>query len=388
MSDALRRGYATSSTDTGHAGGSASFAVGHPEKVVDFGYRAVHEMTVVAKVLVSSFYGSRPRYSYWNGCSAGGRQGLKEAQMFPADFDGIIAGSPASDHIGRAAQAVRVTKALEKNEAGRLTPAKAQLLHRAVLDACDALDGTKDGVLEDPRQCRFDPVVLQCKGADDASCLTAAQVDTVKMLYAPTVNPKSKREIGALFPGGELGWSDMGWSAGARSMGLEHFKYVLHQDASFDYQRFDFEADIVRADEADKQTINALDTNLKPFFDRGGRLISYHGWNDPQISPLNATQYYDRVVTAMGGANRVSNNYRLFMVPGMAHCGGGTGTSTFDMLTALEQWVEGKKAPDSIPASRVEKGATIRTRPLCAYPKVATYKGAGSTDDAANFACK
>ena len=208
----------------------------------------------------------------------------------------------------------------------------------------------------------------------------------MRAIYTSPVNPKSKREITGLVPGSELNWTEFGWSGPARSTGVDVLRFVTG-DPQWNVAQFNFDADIVRAEEKG-EVMNALDTNLKPFFDRGGKLISYHGWNDPQISPLNATQYYDRVVKAMGGANRVSSNYRLFMVPGMAHCGGGVGTSTFDMLTALEQWVETKKAPDSIPASRVVNGAVVRMRPLCPYPQVATYKGSGNTDDAANFVCK
>jgi feruloyl esterase len=178
----------------------------------------------------------------------------------------------------------------------------------------------------------------------------------------------------------------LGWSGPARSTGLELMRFVTG-NAQWSVADFSFERDVVLAEDK-AGVMNALDTNLKPFFDRGGRIISYHGWNDPQISPLNVTQYYDRVAASMGGMSRVQQNYRLFMVPGMNHCQGGIGSSTFDMLSALEQWVEGKKAPESIPASRVEGGKVVRTRPLCAYPQVATYKGSGSTDDAANFVCK
>jgi feruloyl esterase len=387
MSEALRKGYATSSTDTGHEGGSASFALGHPEKVVDFGYRSVHEMTVAAKAIVNAFYGSAPRYAYWNGCSAGGRQALKEAQMFPADYDGIIAGSPVADHIGRAAQASRVAKVLEQHPDARLTPAKAQALHEAVLAACDARDGVKDGVIGDPKACTFDPGTLRCKGADEASCLTAAQVETVRLLYSTATNPKNRRVIGGLAIGGELGWTDMGWSPAARSSGLDHFKYVVYQDADFDLQKFDFDAAIVKADEADKGTINALEPNLKAFFDRGGKILQYHGWTDPQVSPFNSVDYYTRVVGTMG-ARGVEGSYRLFMVPGMNHCQGGAGTDTFDKMAAIEQWVEQKKAPESIVASHSTDGKVDRTRPLCPYPQVAAYKGSGSTDDASNFVCK
>lgn len=388
MLTALGRGYATSSTDTGHVGGSASFALGHPEKVIDFGWRAVHEMAVISKTIIAAYYEAGPRFSYWNGCSAGGRQAMKEAQRFPADFDGIIAGAPGLDWTGRAAQAVQIAQVLQKDEAARLSPANARLVHAAVLQACDLLDGVKDGLVDDPRRCAFDPAVLQCKGADDASCLTSAQVNTVRMLYSPQVNPRTKREVAGLYPGSELGWTDLGWTASARATGLDQFRFLVYKDPQWDPDTFNFDTDIVRAEEADSNTINALDSNLKPFIDRGGRLIQYHGWSDPQISPGISVQYYERVLEALGGTSRLQGSYRLFMAPGMAHCGGGEGPNTFDMITALEQWVEQGRAPDQVIASHSTRGVVDRTRPLCPYPQVATYTGSGSTDVATSFVCK
>ena len=388
MMTALGRGYAAASTDTGHVGGSASFALGHPEKVVDFGWRAVHEMSVVSKQIIAAYYDGGPRLSYFNGCSAGGRQGMKEAQRFPADFDGIIAGAPGLDWTGRAAQAVQVTQALQKDPAASLSPAQTKLVHAAVLQACDLLDGVKDGVVDDPKRCAFDPGVLQCKSTEAASCLTPAQVNTARMLYSPRVNPQTKRELAGLLPGSELGWTDMGWSASARATGLDQFRFIVFKDPRWDVDKFNFDRDIVRADETDEGTINALDPNLKPFIDRGGRLIQYHGWSDPQISPGNSVQYYQRVAEALGGASKVQGAYRLFLAPGMAHCGGGDGPNTFDMVTALEQWVEQRKAPDQLIASHSTGGVVDRTRPLCPYPQIAAYTGSGSTNEAANFVCK
>jgi feruloyl esterase len=384
----LARGYATSSTDTGHVGNNALFGFGHPEKVTDFGWRAVHEMTVTSKAIVAAYYEAAPRFSYWNGCSAGGRQGMKEAQRFPADFNGIIAGAPGLDWTGRAAQAMRVAQALEKDEAARLSSAKTQLLHTAVLQACDALDGVKDGVVDDPKRCTFDPGLLECKSGDNASCLTPAQVKAARLLYSPQVNPTTKRAIAGLQPGSELGWTDLGWSASARATGLDQFRFLVLKDPRWTVEQFNFERDIVRADDADNNTINALDPDLGAFIARGGRLIQYHGWSDPQISPGNSVEYYQRVVEKLGGASRVHGAYRLFMAPGMAHCGGGDGPNTFDMLGALEQWVEQGKAPDQITAARSKGGAVDRTRPLCPFPQVTKYTGAGSTDEAANFVCK
>jgi feruloyl esterase len=388
MAGALARGYATSSTDTGHTGGGASWASGHPEKVVDFGWRAVHEMTIASKKIIASRTGRAPAFSYWNGCSAGGRQAMKEAQRFPDDFDGIVAGAPGLDWTGRAAQAVRVAKTLEHHEAARLTAADAQVLHRAVIEACDAGDGLKDGLVSDPERCRFDPAVVQCKGSNRTGCLTPAQVETARLIYSPAVNVSTKREIGGLLPGSELGWTEMGWTASARATGLDQFRFLVFNDPAWDIQRFDFDRDLARAEEGDHDTLNALNPNLRPFIDHGGRLIQFHGWADPQISPANSTQYYTRVVDTLGGAKRIHGSYRLFMAPGMGHCGGGEGPNTFDMVAALEQWVEHGKAPDQILASHSSNGVVDRTRPLCPYPQVAAYKGTGSIDDAPNFVCR
>ena len=388
LAEGLRRGYATAVTDTGHDGSSASFALGHPEKLADFGYRAVHEMTVAAKAMAGAYYGRAPRLSSWNGCSAGGRQGLMEAQRFPEDFDGIIAGAPGLNWTGRSIQSIAIAQAVHKDEASYLPPAKYAVLHEAVLQACDARDGVKDGVLEDPTRCSFDPKELQCQGADGPACLTAAQVEAARTIYSPGVNPRTKQ---ALFPGYERG-SELGWGtmAGPRpfTIGVDLFKYVVFENPNWDYRSLNFDSDIARTEKVAGATLNALDPNLKAFIGRGGKLIQYHGWSDPQIAPGFSVSYYQSVLEAMGGTSRVQGSLRLFMVPGMAHCGGGEGTSRFDMLDALEHWVEKGEAPARIPAARVRDGKEDRTRPLCPYPQVAVYKGTGSTDDAANFACQ
>ena len=384
MADALKRGYVTSSTDTGHVGGSASFAMGHPEKAIDFAYRSEHEMVVKSKALVNAFYGSAPKYSYWNGCSAGGRQAMKEAEMFPADFDGIIAGSPGLDWSGRSAQAVRIAKMLE-NEGARLTPAHQQLLHNAVVAACDANDGLKDGLISKPESCKFDPAVLQCKNGDAPDCLSPAQVATVKAIYSPL---KSRgREIPGLAYGSELNWTDLGWSQSARSTGLDHYRYLVYNDPDWTVSKFDADTDPAKLEQGVSGDIDARNPDLKPFFARGGKLLMYHGWADPQISPLAAIGYYEQAKRMLGGSD-IAKNARLFVAPGMAHCGGGEGPNDFDKIGTLEQWVEKGAAPAMIVASHAKGGAVDRTRPLCPYPQVATYKGTGSIDEAANFVCK
>lgn len=391
MIPALQERYATASTDTGHNAAvtpGASFAPGHPEKLIDYGYRAVHEMTAQSKAIITAFYGRAPGRSYWNSCSNGGRQGLMEAQRFPQDFDGILAGAPASNWTGRAIQSLWVARAVHRDETSYIPPAKYSLIHDAVIEACDTIDGVKDGVLEDPLRCKFDPSVLLCKEADGPACLTAQQVETVRKIYSPAVNPRTKQEIyPGLAPGSELGWATF---AGPRpfATGEDHFKFVVFKDPNWNYRALNFDTDIALAERIDNGTINALNPNLNTYFARGGKLLQYHGWSDPQIPPLHSVKYHGSVLDAMGGANKVQAAYRLFMVPGMAHCGGGSGPNTFNAFGALEEWVEKGKAPDQIIASRIVNGSAVRTRPLCPYPQVAVYKKTGGTDDAVNFVCK
>jgi feruloyl esterase len=381
MATALAAGYAAASTDTGHEGNNPDFIPDHPEKVVDFAYRAVHEMTAASKTIIAAYYGDGPQYAYWNGCSTGGRQAMAEAQRFPADYDGIVAGAPASYVTRLQGSQVWTSEVTHKNEAGYIPPAKYPVIHKAALDQCDALDGVKDGVIEDPTKCKFDPKVLECKGGDGPTCLTAPQVELARKIYAgPGFFP-------GLEPGSEMGWATL---SGPKPMDLavDVYRYLVFQDPKWDYLTFNPEADIARAEKTISGQMNSVDPNLKPLFAHGGKLLQYHGWADPGIPPGSSVNYYKSVLEAMGGKAKVNDRYRLFMVPGMGHCGGGDGTSTFDMVSALDQWVVQGKAPDQIVASKVVSGAVVRTRPLCPYPQVATYKGSGSTDDAANFSCK
>jgi feruloyl esterase len=388
LARALGHGYATASTDTGHAGGSGRFALGHPEKLIDFAYRAVHEMTVEAKAIIAAFYGNGPRRSYWVGCSSGGKQGLKEAQRFPEDYDGIVAGAPANYWTHLMTGTLWAAHATLKDPASHIPASKYALINKAVLEACDALDGVADGVIENPGRCRFDPKSLLCAGEDGPACLTAAQVEAAKKVYGPATNPRTGKEIfPGLAPGSELGWGAL--TAGPKPFPIpdDHFKYVVFKDPNWDWQTLNFDKDVALADKLDNGTLNATDPNLKKFVSRGGKLLLYHGWNDQLIAPLNSINYYNSVTAAMGGASRTVESVRLFMAPGMAHCSGGPGPNAFDAVGTLDQWVENGKAPDQIIASHITGGKVDRTRPLCPYPQVARYKGSGSTDDAANFVC-
>jgi feruloyl esterase len=383
LAEALHDGYATSSTDTGHVGGSGSFALGHPEKLIDFGYRSQHEMTVKSKAIIQAFYGSAAKMSYWNGCSTGGRQGLKEAQRFPDDYDGIVAGAPANPRTHLAFATLWIAHANLKDPASYIPPAKYPAVHQAVINACDALDGLKDGLITDPTRCHFDPQVMACHGADTSECLTAPQIETVKKILSPSRNPRTGEEIyPGLEPGAELGWATL---AGPQPFAAttDHFKYVVFKDPDWDWKTLNFDSDVALADKIDDETINATDANLRPFFGRKGKLLLYHGWADQNVAPLSTVNYYKRVVDTLGGERQTADSIRLFMAPGMGHCGGGDGPNTFDMMSAITAWRENGQTPDRIVASR-----TGRTRPLCAYPQVAKYKGTDSIDDARNFVCQ
>jgi feruloyl esterase len=395
MAQALEHGYATSSTDTGHVGASGSFALGHPEKLTDFGYRAVHQMTVQAKAIIAAFYGDAPKISYWNGCSTGGRQGLKEAQRFPDDYDAIIAGASANPRTHLAFATLWIAQAAHKDEASYIPPAKYPAIHQAVLNACDALDGLKDGLITDPTLCHFDPRVLSCKDADGPTCLTAPQIETVRKILSPAKNPQTGEEIfPALEPGSELGWATLAGPQPFQAT-VDHFKYVVFKDPNWDWQTLNFTSDVALADKIDNGTINATDPNLKPFLAHHGKLLLYHGFSDPNVPPRATINYYKSVIDTLTGAGPsdagpgpLSDSIRLFMVPGMGHCGGGEGPNTFDMMSALDQWKEQGRAPARIVASHRAAGKIDRTRPLCPYPQVAKYKGAGSIDDEANFVCQ
>jgi feruloyl esterase len=385
MADAVRAGYASASTDTGHEGGRGTFALNHPEKLIDFAWRSEHEMTVKAKQVIQAFYGNAPRLSYWNGCSTGGRQGLKEAQKFPDDYDGIIAGAPAN----RTAISLWIAAAVLKDPASYIPPAKYPVIHQAAIQACDLDDGTRDGLIDDPTKCRFDPAVLQCKGADGPSCLTAPQVEAVKKIYSPAINPRTKQPLFAsLVPGTELGWGVQALGPEPSANIYDQYRYVVFKDVNWDWKTFDFDKDVVRGDLPENLVMNATDPDMRPFFSRGGKLLLYHGWSDPNVPTVNTIKYYQQVVEKLGGPSKSLDRVRLFLAPGMGHCGGGDGPNAFDKVSALERWVEHGTPPDSLIASHSTDAKADRTRPLCPYPQVARYRGTGSIDEAASFVCR
>jgi feruloyl esterase len=385
MAAAVQEGYATASTDTGHKGGNALFAINHPEKVVDFAYRAVHETTVKAKALVAAFYDRAPRLSYWNGCSTGGRQGLMEAQKYPEDFDAILAGAPANYQTHLHAWDLSVSIPTLRDPAAAVPAAKLALLNRAALDACDARDGVQDNLINDPRACHFDPSVLLCKGGDNDTCLTAPQVESVRRMYSAVKTRSGDVVFPGKDPGSETGWNVI--SGGAQPPGVSVGSFqVAYNVANWDWRTFDLERDLRLADERVGAIVNAISPDLSAFKARGGKLLMYHGWNDTAISAGNSINYYSSVLAKMG--QKQENFVRLFMAPGMQHCGGGPGPSQVNYMAALERWRESNVAPDQLIAARVANNRVDMTRPLCPYPQVAQYKGVGSTNDAANFVCK
>lgn len=388
MAEALAAGYATASTDTGHVGNTASFALGHPEKLLDFGHRAVHEMTVQAKKVIDAFYGAAPSRAIWNGCSQGGRQGIAEAVRYPADYDAVIAGAPAVNFLHLHAGRMALNRSMNATAEGAIPAAKYPLLHKAVLDACDVRDGVADGVVENPAGCRVDPAVLQCRaGQDETTCLTAPQVESASKMYSSVTHPVTGAEVlPGLAPGAELGWGVLG-GAQPVSFALEAYRYVIAKDPAWDASRFDPRVDLDRALASDPDdALGSTNPDMKAFFARGGKLLMYHGWSDPQVTPFNTTNFFDKVV-ATHGRGVVGTSVQLYMVPGMNHCSGGPGTATFDKVAAMERWLQTGVAPASISAARVTNGQIDRTRPLCPYGQVARWSGTGSTDEVANFAC-
>ncbi len=387
LAAAVAAGYAAAGTDTGHVGNSAEFAVGHPEKLIDLAYRSIHEMTVQSKAIVNAHYGSPPKFSYYNGCSQGGRQGLAADQTYPEDFNGIVAGAATWNQMRAHGARLALNLIVNKDADSIIPPSKYSMIHQAVLDACDALDGVRDGVLENPGKCNFDYSKLLCKAGDNAECLTKGQVESAKAMTSPLKDPKTGKALFEphLMPGAELGWATLG---GLQPLGPAStaMKNIVFKDPNWDYHTMNISTDVDRADKSDNAVMYSGDPNLKPFFDRGGKLLMYHGWSDPQVSPMLSITYYNNVLKAVG-KEKAANSIALFLAPGVNHCQGGPGTDTFDKVKAMDEWVAQGKKPAQIIASHLTNGQIDKTRPLCPFGQVAKYKGTGSTNDASNFSC-
>ncbi len=403
---ALQLGFAFAQTNTGHdsrkePGGT--FVLSNPQKAIDYAYRAVNLTATTGKNLTKDYYGKSVSYAYWNSCSNGGRQGLIEAQRFPEDFDGIVANAPWVDQTGFTIGAMWNQKAVSD---APLTPAKLALLADRVMAKCDAVDGLKDGLIDDPRKCGFDPArdVPACPtGADGANCLTAAQAAAIAKVYSGPVSsgkpffpgfmPGSEAVTIGLFGGGSgSGWLNVivptkpGANPADFNLAENTMRYLVHKPPKpdYDYKTFDFDRDIRLVDEWSKLA-DAKNPDLSKFKKSGGKLLMTYGWADSILQPMMGVNYYEQALAKNGPGT--PEFFRLFMVPGMAHCGGGIGPDRHDAMTAIINWVEKGKAPASITASRVVNNQVVRTRPLCPYPQVARYSGQGSIDDAANFRC-
>jgi hypothetical protein len=412
LADAIRHNYATASTDTGHQDRAESgrWGLNHPEKVIDFGYRAIHETAVTAKSVIHAFYGAAPKHSYFNSCSNGGRQALMEAQRFPEDYDGIIAGAPANDWTHLMSMAALGAKATLADPASYIPATKLPAIELAALAQCDAIDGVKDGVIENPPACSFDPSVLLCKGEESNACLTAPQLAALKTIYGGVTDSKGRQIFPGLSQGGEAepgGWAN--WITGDApqkssmyNYGTQFFMNLVYANPDWPFRSATLD-DVKVADDRLGKYLNATNPDLSAFEKRGGKLIVFHGWADAAIPAANAIKYYRSVQAAMG-ADRAADFVRLYMVPGMEHCTGGAGPNYFGQFgtpnadrfhnidAALEAWVEQGAVPAEIIATKFQnnndpRSGVARTRPLCVWPQTAKYKGTGSTDDAANFVC-
>ena len=385
-------GYATVGTDTGHQGAvtTAGWALNDLERQLNFGHVAVHRVAEVSKAIIRGYYRAPIARSYFNGCSNGGRQALMEAQRYPDDFDGIIAGAPAADFIGIGAQFIKDIQAAYPNPSNLTPPFTAEVLkglEDQIVEKCDAIDGVKDGLMEDPRRCTVDVSTL--------ARLSGPQQDALRKIYGETRN-----QDGVIFPaqpfGGEgdpAGWAS--WIIGPNPLvmtaqkvpslrfafGTEMFKNFVFGDPAWDYSKYDFKS--FKKDSAQAASIlNATNPNLDAFKASNGKLIIWHGWSDPALSALGTIKYYDQVAARDASAG---DFVRMFMLPGVLHCAGGPGPDRVDWAAAIDHWVEKGTAPDRLVATKA--GATPRTRPLCAYPLRAVYQGSGSIDEEANFAC-
>jgi len=399
LAEGLRGGYAVANTDMGMAtppGATASIFVNRPERWTDWGYRATHEMTLVAKQIVRAYYERDAKYSYFTGCSTGGEQALMESQRYPDDYDGIVGGAAANNRTGVHVSILWNFAADQKTPASYLHAAALFALSQAVVNACDALDGVKDGVISDPTKCQFDPAVLQCKGTSQQGCLTADQVQTAKEIYAGPKNPRTGESLYPGLPrGSEFGWDGLDRIPGPATIPpyAPIFQWVFGPD--WDWRQFDFDHQDTLFTQKLAGMVNATSPDIDTFRARGHKLLIYHGWADWLVAPGESINYYNAVVTrakaepAAGPA--IDQSVRLFMVPGMAHCSGGPGAIHFDALGPVVDWVEHGVAPDKIIASTLPPNEINSVpnpkRPLCPYPATAQYQGTGDTNDPSNFVC-
>jgi len=412
LAHAVALGYASGATDTGHATTDADWALGQPEKIVDYGYRGIHEMTAESKSIAEAFYGSAPRLSYFASCSNGGRQALMEAQRYPADYDGIIAGAPANNWVPMVTGGLHLLQVLDGP--GYIPGAKVPAIAKAVVAACDAKQGVADGVIDDPTKCHFNPKVLLCKGAESDSCLTAPQIASLKAIYAGAKDASGRLIFPGIPPGAEdgpEGWSR--WIFGkeeGKSLGAffvtGYFSNMVYDSKDWNFRTANVDSALQMANEKTGSVMNATDPDLRPFFSRGGKLIMYHGWNDPAISAFNSINYYRSVSRVVGATT--DESMRLYMVPGMQHCAGGPGATSFgqdnadvphdaqhDIFAALVEWVEKSNMPATLIASKFAAAddgedpprTPEMTRPLCPYPQEMRYSGKGDQNSASSFSC-
>ncbi|CAN5344003.1 tannase/feruloyl esterase family alpha/beta hydrolase [soil metagenome] len=412
MAYALKQGYAVVGGDTGHVEDDMLWGVGHPEKIFDWSSRSVHAITVAGKKIVSALNAREPERAYYYGCSTGGQQGFAQVQRYPNDFDGVIAGAPAYDRT--ALHAEFLWRFLSNRNAYDpvtriLKPEKASMVYTAAVAACDALDGVRDGVISDPRECtreRFDPRSLLCTGAETDSCLTPPQIVTLDKIYSGATNPRTGAQI---YPGLAVG-SEASWGAvlGDNVMPprIDFWRLWAREDKpgdnSWDWWRFDFDKDLIPGFTKIAPLIDQTSVKLDPFKSRGSKLIVFHGWGDSSVSPKASIAYFDKLRAAQGSQSAVDSFARLFLVPGMGHCGGGPGATSFgnagnapvtmdadhDLLHAMDRWITQGKAPDRIVAAHIVDEQATFTRPLCPYPKKSVYDGKGDPKKASSFDCR
>jgi len=417
MAYALAQGYAVVGGDTGHQTSTPDdllWGAGHPERILDWGTRSIHVITRAATRSIERATSRRPRRAYFYGCSTGGHQGFAEIQHYPQDFDGVIAGAPGHNRVRL--NAAFLWRFLANHRPGDETPilpaSKLPLVTKAVVAACDGYDGVTDGVIDDPRTCRFDPNALECKAGDGPGCLTSAQIAVLNRIYA---GPKSERTGAVIYPGwtkgsealtvGQNGMPLSGWHqywGTTEPVRASFWRSWVFENPNWNWWESDFDPAVELADRKVGKAVDQVNADINGFKRRGGKAIVYHGWQDPVANALDTIAYYERVRQRQGSQQETDRFFRLFLVPGMGHCAGGTGATSFgnqnaaspvvdaghDLLSSLDAWVEKGVAPDRIVASRVADGAVLRTRPLCPYPKRAVYVGKGSTDEASSFVCR